>query len=139
MSLESSKMILRQFFEILNTRTFAEFDTLLGPKFVWHGNNDQSLKDYKKDVSDLCRAFPDGRWEVDDLVAEADKVVVRWIFMGKQTRPWMELPATNRRVKYAGTSICRIAGGRIVEVWNNENLLRFFRQLGFQLQPPDAG
>jgi len=139
MSPESSKMVLRQFFEILNIRTFSELDNLLDPKFVWHGNNDQNLKEYKKDVRDLCHAFPDGRWEVDDLVAEVDKVVVRWTFRGTQTMPWMELPATNRRVNYAGISICRIADGKIVEVWNIENLLSFFRQLSFQLQPPRAG
>jgi SnoaL-like polyketide cyclase len=30
----------------------------------------------------VIAAFPDGRWTVEDQVAEGDKVVTRWSFLG---------------------------------------------------------
>jgi len=63
-------------------------------------------------------------------------VVVRWTFRGTQKGAWENLPATGKRVTYGGISICRVEGGKLAEVWNNENLLGFFRQLGFELTRP---
>jgi steroid delta-isomerase-like uncharacterized protein len=76
-------------------------------------------------------AFPDFHLRIDDLVAEGDKVVVRWTFTGTQHGPLADVPASGKRVDVPnGIAIYRLAAGRITEghfAWNKYELLQ---QLG---------
>ncbi len=75
-------------------------------------------------------AFPDGRVEVVDQVAEEDRVAVRWSFVGTHEGPLDSLPATGRKVELDGISIHRIEDGRVAETWEASNTLLFLQQLG---------
>ncbi len=75
-------------------------------------------------------AFPDGRIEIDDMIAEDDRVAVRWSFTGTQRGPLDELPATGAEVELTGISIHRIEDGRVAETWEASNTLLFLQQLG---------
>ncbi|QJY45507.1 ester cyclase [Pseudonocardia broussonetiae] len=68
-------------------------------------------------VSTMHTAHSDLRFTVDDLVAVADRVVVRWTLRGIHTGPMLGRPATGRPVELAAIVIFRFAGGRIAERW----------------------
>jgi predicted ester cyclase len=136
MSSEENTAIIKRFFDGINQGKINVLDEVIGAGFVWHGTNNLSMEDYRKDLSGLFAAFPDAHWTIEDLIAQGDKVVIRWTFRGTQERGWEDLPATGKHVSYGGISICRVDGGKLVEVWNNENLLGLFRQLGFKMVPP---
>ena len=76
-------------------------------------------------------AFPDFHVTIDDLVAEGDKVVVRWTFTGTHLGPLADVPASGKRVDVPnGIAIYRLAAGRISEghfAWNKYGLMQ---QLG---------
>ena len=74
--------------------------------------------------------FPDIRMDVDDMVAEDDKVVVRWTVRGKHTGPFQGLPGTYRQIEFGGTTHVRIADGKIVEGWQHMDILKGMQQLG---------
>jgi steroid delta-isomerase-like uncharacterized protein len=88
-----------------------------------------------KGASDLLQAyatgFPDFRVTIDDLVANEDKVVVRWTFTGSHRGPLADLPATGRRVSVPNViGIFQLAGGKVSDAhfcWNKYSLLQ---QLG---------
>ena len=128
--------IVSWFFEAINNRDLDGLDGLVAPKFVWHGNNDQGIRAYKKDLKGIYDAFPNASWVIDDLLSDGDKGCVRWTFRGVHKGPWGTFPATGKRVIYGGITICRIAGGLLVEVWNIENLYSFYQQIGAKLVPP---
>jgi len=67
---------------------------------------------------------------VDDMLAEDDRVMVRWTFYGTQQGEFAGLPATHRQVNYAGINIFRIADGKIVEIWDLLDRLSLWQQLG---------
>src|SRR6266576_1912840 len=69
----------------------------------------------KQLVSWLRTAFPDIHTSTDDVVAEADKVVVRFTIRGTHQGEGMGFPPTGKRVVYTGIDIFRITDGRIVE------------------------
>jgi steroid delta-isomerase-like uncharacterized protein len=136
MSDQEHELIVKKLFEEINGRNVGILERLLTSNFVWHGNNDQGRDEYKKDVNAVIAAFPDAKWNIDEIRSEEDKVVVRWSFSGTQRKAWGEVPSSGRQVTYGGITIFRLEEGKIAEVWNNENLLSLYRQIGVQITLP---
>jgi steroid delta-isomerase-like uncharacterized protein len=132
MSTEQNKAIVRRFLE---DYTSAVVDDLLVPNYIHH---DPSLppemqrgRDAYKQINTMFRvAFPDLTVTVEDLVAEGNKVAARWIWGGTQQGEMMGIPPTNKHVTATGTSIHRVAEGKIVESWFNFDSLGMMQQLG---------
>jgi steroid delta-isomerase-like uncharacterized protein len=78
----------------------------------------------------LLRAFPDLHVTVEDMIAEADKVVARDTVTGTHQGEYMGLPPTGKSVTYNEIFICRFADGRIAETWGVVDVLSQMRQLG---------
>ena len=136
MSAKANKDVVRRFFDGINEHRTDGLYREMDSNLQWHGTHDFGLEVYRQDLAGIFAAFADAHWTVHDLIGEQDKVVVRWTFQGTHTGDWENLPGSGRVVSYNGISICRIAGNKIVEVWNNENLLGLFRQLGCELSSP---
>ena len=134
--MQENKLVVKKVFEGINNQDLEVLDQLLNIDFVWHGNNDQSKANYQKDVEAVIAAFPDAKWAIEEILGEEDKVIVRWTFSGTQRNDWEGVPASEKRVTYGGITIFRLVDGKIAEVWNNENLLSLYRQMGFQITPP---
>jgi predicted ester cyclase len=62
-------------------------------------------------------AHPDLRFTIDDLIAEADRVTIRWTLHGTNTGPMLGRPPTGQPVELAAIVIFRIADGKIAERW----------------------
>jgi predicted ester cyclase len=78
----------------------------------------------------FAAAFPDGHVTTEDLVAEGDKVVERFSFRGTNIGPFLGAPATGKQVITTGVAIFRIANGKIVEHWGENDALGVMQQLG---------
>jgi steroid delta-isomerase-like uncharacterized protein len=68
-------------------------------------------------VETMHGAHPDLQFSIDDLVAEGDRVTVRWTLRGTNIGPMLGRPPTGRPVELAAIVIFRIADGRIAERW----------------------
>src|SRR5688500_9790157 len=78
--------------------------------------------------------MPDYLTTIEDLIAEGDKVVARVTMTGTHTGDFWGVPPTGRKVNLTAIYIVRIAGGKIVEHWGEEDGMKVFRQLGFKLK-----
>ncbi len=87
----------------------------------------------------LHGAFPDLQVEIDDLIAEGDKVVSRNTVTGTHRGEFMGVPATGRQVRYDEIFVVRFADGRVVETWGVVDMASLMRQLGVLAGPPVAG
>ena len=85
---------------------------------------------YKQFLTQVLVAFPDGRWTVEDQVAEGDKVVTRWTFNGIHRGNLMGIAPTGRLVTTSGVMIDRIVRGKIAEEWEESDTLGMMQQLG---------
>ena len=65
----------------------------------------------------LNQAFSEQRWEIHDVLAEDDKVVIRCTHSGVHTGDYFGLPATGRRFAYKQIHIIRVVDGKGVEHW----------------------
>jgi steroid delta-isomerase-like uncharacterized protein len=75
-------------------------------------------------------AFPDVQWTIHDMIAEGDKVVLSLEWTGTHDGEFFGVPATGRRVSVKGTHVIRIADGKVIEHWGNDDDLGLMRQLG---------
>ena len=87
------------------------------------------------DLSDVLRflsaAFPDNRLTIDDMIAENDRVAVRWTAYNTHTGgEFMGIPPSGNTANIGGTTIYRLVNGRIAELWYNADVLGFLQQLG---------
>ena len=83
----------------------------------------------------LLRAYPDLHVTVEDVIAEADKLVCRNVVTGTHQGEYLGLPPTGRSVTYNEIFIFRLEGGRIAETWGVVDLLAQLRQLGAIPEP----
>ena len=134
MSSEQNKAIIRRFVEEgINQSNESVFLDLLLPDVVDHYARPglpPGRAGWNVFRKQFRAAFPDGCWELDDIVAEGDFVAARASFTGTHVGEFFGIPATGRRVRIGSMYICRIENGQIVERWANSDDLGMLRQLG---------
>jgi steroid delta-isomerase-like uncharacterized protein len=134
---EENKVIARRFREeIWNTGNATIADDICAPNSNHH-NNDPLTPDFGrgpaslKELVNMYRsAFPDARCTIDDLVAEGDRVVIRWTGRGTHQGKLGGLSPTNKTATVTGMDILRVTGGKIQESWTNWDTLGMLQQLG---------
>ncbi|HEY2715040.1 MAG TPA: ester cyclase [Solirubrobacterales bacterium] len=85
---------------------------------------------YKEVFALLYRAFPDLHVEIEDMIAEGDKVVSRNHVTGTHQGEYMGLAATGKAVAYNEIFVVRFNQGRIAETWGVVDVASQMRQLG---------
>ena len=85
----------------------------------------------KAGVAMARAAMPDGRFTIDEMVAEGDTVITCATFRGTHTGgPFFDIPASGKTVHWTEFTIARIADGKIVEIRTLWDRLGAFQQLG---------
>lgn len=75
-------------------------------------------------------AFPDAYLNVEDMIAEGDRVVTRYSIRGTHIGTFAGIRPSGRRVTIRGITIFRLEGGQIVESWSHWDDIGLLRQLG---------
>lgn len=145
MSIETTKAIARRFFEeIWNRGNLAAADELLAPHVVLHipGQPEadiMGLAAYKVRVITYLRtAFPDLQSTIEEMVAEEDKVAVRWTWRATHRGEFWGIAPTGKQIAYEGISILRLADGKIVDDRFQADMLGLMQQFG-AIPGPGAG
>ena len=140
MSAEENKAVVRQFYaSALDPDRAAAF---LSPDFVDHTfppGFPRGVEGYRRLAAMFHGAFPDLRVEVEQLVAEGDRVADRVVVTGTQQGEFIGIPPTGKRITLTSTNINRLAGGKIAEHWGDPDNLGLLQQLGAIPTPGAAG
>jgi predicted ester cyclase len=86
-------------------------------------------------MDEIFGAFPDIYLKLDDVVAEGDKVAVRFTVTGTHKGKFMGIPATNKKLTMWSIQIDRIVRGKFVEGWERTDILGLMQQLGAMPTP----
>ena len=91
-------------------------------------------------IDGLRAAMPDLSITEHDLIAEGDLVAARWTASGTHTgTDFAGQSANGRTFEISGMSFYRVAAGRIVEGWVNDDSLGMLSQLGLLPTPAATG
>ena len=143
MSTDDNRTLTQRFYEeVWNKGNLEAVDDIMTSDFVDHAAPPgfPSGPEGAKQVFTMYRnAFPDFRLSVEDLIAEDDKVVARWVTQGTHQGELMGIPPTGKPVTVAGIDVFRIAGGKIAEHWAEFDMMGLMQQLGVIPTPGQAG
>ncbi|MFZ3339917.1 MAG: ester cyclase [Terriglobales bacterium] len=85
------------------------------------------LKDH---YTALLKGFPDMRAEIDDIVADGEKVMHRFMFFGTHKGEFLGVAPTGKLVRAAGVHIHLFKDGLAIEVWQILDTYAFLSEIG---------
>jgi steroid delta-isomerase-like uncharacterized protein len=133
MSTEENKELVRRYQEAYNTNNMDVLDEILAPDLISHSLM-PGLPPGRESLRQLQQltlaAFPDFHTTIEDLIAEGDKVVARCTTRGTHKGEFLGTPPSGKPFTFTWISIFRIADGKIVEHWGEEDALGWLQQLG---------
>jgi len=143
MSTEENKATIRRYFdEIINRGNMDAFGEFMAQNVFGYDATDTEpvvgFESVKQVMVMFHAAFPDMQCPIYDLLAEDDKVVVRWGLRGTHRGAFMGAPASGRTVDVTGIIIYRLKDRKIVAYWGNFDTLGLMKQLN-AIQVQKAG
>lgn len=128
------KQLAKKFIDAFNRQDISRIAQLISDKYVQHSPGVPPSRDsFFQFLEASYRAFPDCRFEIEDMIAEDDKVLLRWTFYGTHTGRWLNRtdPPTGRTVSFSGMDLWRYdPDGKLAEAWFIGDMLGLMKQLG---------
>jgi hypothetical protein len=131
---ENARTIRRIYDELWNERNLGLAEELIAEGGT---NYDTGLvpmpfgpEEMKGTVRMVTAAFPDNHHEVDEIMVDGDRVVLRCTLTGTQKGPFMGIPPTGRKIEVTEIHIYRLVDDKAVEHRVGRDDLGAMRQLG---------
>ncbi len=138
---EQNKELIRNLYEHWHSRNIDALTEMHAPNAKYnHPSAGATPVPFEKALEGIqmyWQAFPDLTLTVEDIIAEGDKVVVRFIGRGTHQGDLGGIPATGLKTEAGAIEIFHIEGGKIVKVWEISDTLGIMRQLGMELMPKE--
>jgi predicted ester cyclase len=134
MSTEENKALIRRFYAEIDKGNLDALDELVAENYLDHSPPPfPGFAPGREGLKQAFRLFWDatpGRHEIEDQIAEGDKVVTRLTAYGVHEGDLPGIPATGNQLKMTATVIHRIENGKLVEKWSDKDVLGFLQQVG---------
>jgi steroid delta-isomerase-like uncharacterized protein len=133
---EANKALIRSYYEEMwNKHQPCAADRFVAINFIEHNPHlPQGLAGRKQFVTAVLAGFSDYHGEIQELIAEGDKVVTRMQWTGTQDGAYDGRPATGNKLVFTTGDFFRIENGKIAEHWDVVDTLA--RAVGLGLVPP---
>ena len=138
MSAEQNKATVRRFYkeafgkgnlDILDEVTTDDF-IAHAPSEPGHDAETQDTERLKQEIARNRSAFPDLEFTIEDMVAEGNKIALRWSATGTHEGKLMDLPPTGKQVRLSGMNFLHFRDGKIAEDWVLWDSMGMMQQLG---------
>lgn len=132
---EVNKLVMARWFEeVWNQKNEAAIDQMFHPEGKAHGFPDPESvlagpSAFKEVYRSFCGAFPDLHVEIEDTIAEDDRVAIRWKATMTHLGDHLGFPASGSKEVLNGSSFVIIKEGKITEAWNYMDLQDLFQKL----------
>jgi steroid delta-isomerase-like uncharacterized protein len=133
MSAEENKEIVQRFWGVWEGN-LGLVDELVGADYVNHSPGMPDQPEGPEGIRAVVKMFragmPDLGVVIEDVIAEGDKVVMRYRIEGTHEGELFGVPPTGRRVSIESVTVERVSGGKIREHWRVTDTLDMMQQLG---------
>ena len=141
MTVEENKRVVRRFYdEVLNSKAIDVLPELAVAEYEEHDmlpGQGTGLAGLRDRVTMLTDAI-DQHFTLEDIIAEGDRVVVRWTTKATQVGEFLGIPATGKSYTIPGIDIYRLQDGRMAEHWHVVDMLSMLQQIGVIPSPETA-
>jgi steroid delta-isomerase-like uncharacterized protein len=133
MSEENKALVRRIVDEAWNRGNLQVVDEIFAPEYREHNprpGQEPGIDGYKSGVSMMRAAFPDLFLDVRDVLADGDRVALRYVLCGTHDGELMGVPASGQRVSSDGMVFARLESGQVVERWGVQDMMTLLQQIG---------
>lgn len=140
MAVEDNKALVSRIADdIWNRGDLAAVDDVMAADARYHGPHmPDGLGDrqsWRRAIGMYRGAFPDSHVTFEEMIATSDTVVGRWRATGTHTGELPGVAPTGKSIAIGGITIYRIVGGKIIEAWEELDMLGLWQQLGVVVLP----
>ena len=136
-TLQENKHIVRKIYEdCINRGAIELLPELVSDDYVGV-RGERGAAAFANNLTSLRNGFPDIRFTIEDLIAEGDRVAVRWSWQGTHTGVFNGLPACQKHVTNDGIVIYQLQDHKIVRTWIQTDRLGVLQEIG--VVPKDLG
>jgi steroid delta-isomerase-like uncharacterized protein len=117
----------------LKVRDIEGYLALYSDSVIHHGYSSRirpGVLGLREHYTALLKGFPDLRIEIEDIIAEGEKVAHRFTFYGTHRGEFLGVAATGKSVSASGMQINLFSDGKCIEVWSVHDSYRFLTQIG---------
>ncbi len=129
---EQNKQVVRQFLDASDRQDTEKMRRLVSltdyslhlsgmPPMDWNGS--------QQFLAPFTRAFPDLHRNIEDLVAEGNKVAVRFTVAGTHKEEFQGIAPTGKQISFTVMDLLNINDGRIIEEWATADLMGLMQQI----------
>lgn len=133
MSAEDNKAVVRRYYEdVLNGGDTNALGQLAVADYVEHNplpGEPKGLQGLRYRVETIRTAFRP-RFTVEDVIAEGDKVAVRWSQQATHVGDFMGIPATGKSFSITGMDVYVVKNAQLAEHWDVVDLMPFLQAIG---------
>jgi steroid delta-isomerase-like uncharacterized protein len=130
MTTSDNKEVISRFIEAWNRRDLDRVFGFWDPEVVHHARfTEHRLEDIKIIYATFMNAFPDLHFDIEDMIAEGDKVVTRLTANATHQGQFIGMAPTGKHVRCTLIDIARIADDKIVEHWGLTDELHLMEQI----------
>jgi predicted ester cyclase len=127
---ERNKQTVRRVYEeAINAAEFARLPELVAADYVGP-QGDRGPAGFQEGVESLRAGFPDIHFRIEELIAEGDRVVVRWTWSGRHTGSFRGFSPSNQEVNNSGIAIYQLRESKLVRGWLETDRLGAMQQMG---------
>src|SRR5919202_3862506 len=132
---ENKAVVRREMAELFNhTGNLDAVEVIISPDYVTDeptSGETRGIEGARQFAATFRQAFPDLQNTIEDMVAEGDKVVMRFRGSGTHDGETEAFgPPMGKRMEITGITIKRLVDGKIAEAWTNFDALGMMQQLG---------
>ena len=129
---EQNKALAKEFFGLFRPGSRDNFDEIVHSNFQhnswpWATPGAAGIREL---IAMVDTGFTDFGFQIEDAIAEGDKVVFRVSESATHNGEMMGIPGTGKKISWTGIHIFRIEDGKIAEHWREQDMLGFMQQMG---------
>jgi steroid delta-isomerase-like uncharacterized protein len=124
------KSVVRRYYEIVAGGRPEDLDEVMVADLVGHAGAGANLEEHKASVASFLVPFPDLVPEIRYLVQEDDLVSVWLSYTATHEAEFAGVPASGRRLKFAGWDLMRVRDNKIAEIRQYCDLFTIMAQIG---------
>ena len=130
--------IVRRWIEEVKVDNFELlYEELFSKEFRHHVPSNaepSSFDDYKENGKHIYSAFHNLSHNIEDLIAKDNKVIARMTARAIHGGDFYGIPPTGNELEWSAIAIFKLSEGKIIERWEEVNLLDLYQQMGMELQ-----
>lgn len=134
----ANKAAIRTLYDHINQGGSAGFAEVVSDDYVG-ARGERGPAGFASVVAALRTGFPDIQFTLDDIVAEGDRVAVRWNWhathSGTFAGPSGSFPATGKPVTTTGMTIYQLADHKVIRNWLETDRIGALQQIGALPRP----